>query len=57
VPYLERESAKIFYDDLGEGPAILTTHGVTENGSYWGWPVRGTVSRSSTASMPTPPRG
>jgi pimeloyl-ACP methyl ester carboxylesterase len=35
VPYLERESAKIFYDDVGEGPAILTTHGVTENGSYW----------------------
>ena len=36
MPYLERETAKIFYDDVGEGPLILTTHGVCENGSYWG---------------------
>jgi hypothetical protein len=30
VPYLDRENARIFYDEIGEGPAILTTHGVTE---------------------------
>ena len=32
----EWETAKIFYDDVGEGPLILTTHGVCENGIYWG---------------------
>jgi pimeloyl-ACP methyl ester carboxylesterase len=36
MPYLARETAKIFYDDLGEGPLVVTTHGVCENGSYWG---------------------
>jgi pimeloyl-ACP methyl ester carboxylesterase len=35
MPYLERETANVFYDDVGEGPVILTTHGVSENGSYW----------------------
>jgi pimeloyl-ACP methyl ester carboxylesterase len=35
VPYLERPGARIFYDEVGTGPAILTTHGVCENGSYW----------------------
>jgi pimeloyl-ACP methyl ester carboxylesterase len=35
MPYLELESARIYYDQIGEGPAIFTTHGVTENGSYW----------------------
>ena len=35
MPYLTRETARIFFDDQGDGPAILTTHGVCENGSYW----------------------
>jgi hypothetical protein len=30
VPYLDCENARIFYDGIGEGSAILTTHGVTE---------------------------
>jgi pimeloyl-ACP methyl ester carboxylesterase len=38
MPYLERDTAKIFYDDLGDGPVIITTHGVSENGSYWSRP-------------------
>ena len=38
MPYLERETAKIFYDDIGQGPLVVTTHGVCENGSYWGRP-------------------
>jgi pimeloyl-ACP methyl ester carboxylesterase len=36
MPYVERETAKIFYDDIGQGPLVVTTHGVCENGSYWG---------------------
>jgi pimeloyl-ACP methyl ester carboxylesterase len=35
VPYLDRPGARLYYQELGEGPAILTTHGVTENGLYW----------------------
>jgi pimeloyl-ACP methyl ester carboxylesterase len=35
MPYLERPGAQLYYEELGEGPAILTTHGVTENGLYW----------------------
>lgn len=36
MPYLTLDDAQLFYDDMGEGPTILTTHGVGENGSYWG---------------------
>lgn len=38
MPYLTLDNAKLFFDDSGEGPAILTTHGVSENGSYWSRP-------------------
>ena len=31
-------AAHIFYDDIGSGEAIITTHGVSENGSYWSLP-------------------
>jgi 3-oxoadipate enol-lactonase len=27
MPYLERDGARIFYDDTGEGPAVLWSHG------------------------------
>lgn len=35
MPYVDREGASIYYEDVGSGPAIITTHGVTENGQYW----------------------
>ncbi|MDJ0865927.1 MAG: alpha/beta hydrolase [Myxococcota bacterium] len=37
MPYLDRPGARLFYDQTGAdaAPAILTTHGVSENGSYW----------------------
>jgi pimeloyl-ACP methyl ester carboxylesterase len=35
MPYVDRPGARIFYDETGAGPAVLTTHGVSENGSYW----------------------
>lgn len=35
MPYVNREGAALYYEDVGAGPAILTTHGVTENGHYW----------------------
>jgi pimeloyl-ACP methyl ester carboxylesterase len=38
MPYVNRGNARLFYDDLGEGEPILTTHGVCENGSYWSLP-------------------
>jgi len=38
MPYANRGSARLYYDELGEGEPILTTHGVCENGSYWSLP-------------------
>jgi len=47
VPYLERQGAQLYYEEVGEGPAVLTTHGVTENGLYWILP--GIVDRLARA--------
>jgi len=47
MPYLERQGARLYYQEVGEGPAILTTHGVTENGLYWILP--GIVDRLAQA--------
>jgi pimeloyl-ACP methyl ester carboxylesterase len=35
MPYMNREGTALFYEDIGAGPAIITTHGVTENSHYW----------------------
>jgi pimeloyl-ACP methyl ester carboxylesterase len=35
MPYFDRPGARLFYHDVGEGPAVLTTHGVAENHLYW----------------------
>jgi pimeloyl-ACP methyl ester carboxylesterase len=35
MPYLQRGGAHLHYVDMGEGPAIIATHGVTENHLYW----------------------
>ena len=38
MPYLTLANHKLYFDDSGprDGPVIITTHGVSENGSYWG---------------------
>lgn len=36
MPYLKRPGAQIFFDDVGSGEPIITTHGFHENGTYWG---------------------
>jgi proline iminopeptidase len=47
VPHLDRQGARLYYEEVGDGPAILTTHGVTENGLYWILP--GIVDRLAQA--------
>ena len=38
MPHVTRDNAELYYEDLGEGPAIITTHGVSENTLYWSLP-------------------
>lgn len=38
MPYLERHGAELYYEEAGSGEAILTTHGLAENGTYWSLP-------------------
>ena len=38
MPHLTRDNAELYYEDQGEGPAIITTHGVSENTLYWSLP-------------------
>ena len=38
MPYFQRANARLFYDEIGTGEPIITTHGVCENGSYWSLP-------------------
>jgi pimeloyl-ACP methyl ester carboxylesterase len=33
--YVRRGKASLYYEDVGHGPAVMTTHGVTENHLYW----------------------
>ena len=35
MAFLERKNATLYYQDTGRGEAILTTHGLAENGTYW----------------------
>lgn len=35
MPFLERENAKIYYEDNGAGDSIIAIHGLAENTSYW----------------------
>jgi pimeloyl-ACP methyl ester carboxylesterase len=36
MPYLRRPAATLFFDEVGRGTPVVTTHGYLENGSYWG---------------------
>lgn len=38
MAYCENGNAQLYYEDVGEGPAIITTHGVVENSQYWALP-------------------
>ncbi len=38
MPHVKRDTAELYYEDVGEGPAIITTHGVNENTLYWSLP-------------------
>ncbi len=38
MPHLQHNNAALYYEDLGEGPPIITTHGVNENTLYWSLP-------------------
>lgn len=35
MPAFRRGNARIYYEDVGRGEPIITTHGVAENGGYW----------------------
>lgn len=38
MAHFEHNNASLYFEDLGEGPAIITTHGVNENTLYWSLP-------------------
>jgi pimeloyl-ACP methyl ester carboxylesterase len=38
MPYLERKAASLYYEEVGRGEAILTSHGLAENSTYWSLP-------------------
>lgn len=38
MPHFERGNARIYYEDVGTGEPIITTHGVGENAGYWSEP-------------------
>jgi pimeloyl-ACP methyl ester carboxylesterase len=38
MPHFQHNNAELYYEDFGEGPAIITTHGVNENTLYWSLP-------------------
>ncbi len=35
MPYMQRGNAQIYYEDVGRGEPVITTHGVVENADYW----------------------
>jgi pimeloyl-ACP methyl ester carboxylesterase len=47
MPVFDHGNARLFYEDQGEGPAIVTTHGLAENHLYWKLP--GIVDRLVSA--------
>lgn len=38
MPIFEHRGARLYYDDRGAGPAVVTTHGLAENHLYWTLP-------------------
>ena len=35
MPYFERDNVKIYYEDVGNGEAIIANHGLSEDTTYW----------------------
>ena len=35
MPYFQNKNVKMYYEDVGEGEAIIANHGLMENGTYW----------------------
>lgn len=35
MPFFERDNVKIYYEDVGKGEAIISNHGLSEDGNYW----------------------
>lgn len=36
MAWLERDHVKIYYEDIGQGEPIITSHGLMEDSGYWG---------------------
>ena len=43
MPYLQRDNAKIYYEETGSGDPVIAVHGLIENTTYWR--VSGIVER------------
>ena len=35
MPYFKKENVQIYYEDVGNGEAIIANHGLMEDGTYW----------------------
>jgi len=38
MPFFQNENAKIYYEDVGQGEAIFSNHGLMEDTTYWSEP-------------------
>jgi pimeloyl-ACP methyl ester carboxylesterase len=38
MAFFEHAAARMYYESVGRGEAIITTHGLSENGTYWSLP-------------------
>ncbi len=45
MPYIERNSVRIYYEDNGSGPPILLSHGYGATSAMWGGQVEGFAGR------------
>jgi len=35
IPYFEKDNLRLYYEDVGKGDAIISNHGLSEDGNYW----------------------
>jgi len=36
MPYFQHGNARIYYEDVGKGEPLISNHGLSEDGDYWG---------------------